>query len=122
MPAAQDIREDRELLKFVYAAFNRRDIDAILPKMHPQIEWPNGMEGGWVHGREGVREYWTRQWGVVDPYVEPVSMEAAEDGRTIVHVHQMVRDLNGTLLMDRMVRHVYSIAHGLIEGMEIRES
>ena len=121
MPAAQDASQERDLLKFVYAAFNRRDIEAILPKMHPQVEWPNGMEGGWVHGREGVRAYWRRQWGVVDPHVEPVSIEAADDGRTIVNVHQMVRDLTGTVLMDRMVLHVYSIADGLIERMEIHD-
>src|SRR5215831_6060297 len=122
MPAAQNVSEERDLLKFVYAAFNRREIDAILLKMHPQVEWPNGMEGGWVHGREGVREYWSRQWKVVDPHVDPVSIEAAEDGRTVVNVHQMVRDLKGTVLMDRMVQHVYSIAGGLIVGMEIREA
>ena len=44
MPAAHDITQERDLLNFVYAAFNRRDIDAILPKMHPEVEWPNGME------------------------------------------------------------------------------
>jgi len=122
MPAARDIREERDLLQFVYAAFNRREIDAILAKMHPQVEWPNGMEGGWVHGHEGVRAYWKRQWGVVDPQVEPMSMEAGGDGRTIVNVHQIVRDLKGTVLMDRMVQHVYRISGGLIEKMEIRES
>jgi len=122
MPTVQDITGERDLLKSVYAAFNRRDIDAILPRMHPQVEWPNGMEGGWVHGHEGVRAYWKRQWGVVDPQVEPMSMEAGGDGRTIVNVHQIVRDLKGTVLMDRMVQHVYRISGGLIEKMEIRES
>jgi limonene-1,2-epoxide hydrolase len=121
VPTVHDITEERDLLRFVYAAFNRRDIDAILRRMHPQVEWPNGMEGGWVHGHEAVRSYWTRQWGLVDPHVEPVSMEASEDGRTIVNVHQMVRDLKGTMLIDRMVQHVYSISDGVIERMEIRE-
>ena len=121
MPAAQNISKDLDLLKYVYAAFNRRDIDAILPKMHQDVEWPNGMEGGWVHGREGVRAYWTRQWGMVDPHVEPVSIEPADDGRAIVNVHQVVKDLRGTVLIDRMVQHVYSISDGLITRMEIRE-
>ena len=121
MQAAHDMARERDLLTFVYAAFNRRDIDAILPKMHPDVEWPNGMEGGWVHGREGVRAYWTRQWGMVDPNVEPVSIEPAEDGRAIVNVHQVVRDLKGAVLMDRMVQHIYSIRDGLIQRMEIRE-
>lgn len=119
--AARDVSEERDLLKFVYAAFNRREIEAILPRMHPDVEWPNGMEGGWVHGHAGVRAYWTRQWGVVDPHVDPISIEAAQDGRAIVNVHQVVKDLKGTVLMDRMVQHVYSIAGGLIERMEIRE-
>jgi len=39
----------------------------------------------------------------------------------MVHVHQVVRDLAGTVLLDRMVEHVYSINNGLIGRMEIRE-
>ena len=120
-PEVRDISKERELLSFVYAAFNRRDIEPILAGMDPEVEWPNGMEGGWVHGREGVRAYWTRQWKMIDPHVEPVSIEATADGRAIVNVHQVVKDLDGTVLMDRMVQHVYSIADGLIERMEIRE-
>ena len=121
MPVAQDISKERDLLKLVYAAFNRRDIDAILPRMKSDVHWPNGMEGGWVHGHEGVRAYWTRRWGLIDPQVEPVSIEAADNGRVTVNVHQVVRDLAGTVLMDRTVQHVYSFSDGLILGMEIRE-
>lgn len=121
MPPTHDISKERELLDFVYAAFNRREIDAILPRMHPDVEWPNGMEGGWVHGREAVRAYWTRQWGMVDPHVEPVSIETAPDGGIAVQVKQVVRDLNGKVLLDRMVEHIYTITGGLIERMDIRE-
>jgi limonene-1,2-epoxide hydrolase len=121
MSAARDISQERDLLKFVYSAFNRRDIDAILPRMHPEVEWPNGMEGGWVHGREGVRAYWTRRWGIVDPHVEAVSVEPTDDARVVVQVHQVVRDMAGSVLMDRMVEHVYTIGDGLIQRMDIRE-
>ena len=121
MTPAQGISKECDLLRFVYGAFNRREIDAILPKMDPEVEWPNGMEGGWVHGREGVRAYWTRQWGMVDPHVEPVGFEPADDGRVVANVHQVVRDLAGTVLLDRMVQHVYSIQGGLIQRMDIRE-
>ena len=121
MPLAQDISKECDLLKLVYAAFNRRDIDAILPRMKSDVHWPNGMEGGWVHGHEGVRAYWTRQWGLIDPQVEPISIEAADDGRVTVNVHQVVRDLAGLVLMDRIVQHIYSFSDGLIGGMEIRE-
>ncbi len=39
------------LLERIYAAFNARDIDAVLAVMHPNVEWPNGMEGGSVYLR-----------------------------------------------------------------------
>jgi ketosteroid isomerase-like protein len=119
--AVESFSKQRELLGFVYEAFNRRDIDAILPLMHPEVEWPNGMEGGWVHGRKGVRAYWTRQWSTIDPHVEPVRFEADTNGGIVLHVHQVVRDLAGTVLVDRMVQHAYLISDGLIRRMDIRE-
>ena len=118
---ARDISKERELLIFVYDAFNRRDIEPILAVMHPELEWPNGMEGGWVYGREGVRTYWARQWGMLDPHVKPIQFEGDCDGRIIVDVHQVVRDLQGTVLMDRMVQHVYQICDRMILRMDIRE-
>jgi nuclear transport factor 2 (NTF2) superfamily protein len=110
-----------ELLKKAYAAFNSRDIEGALSTMKPDVEWPNGMEGGFVHGHEGVRAYWTRQWGMIDPHVDPVSFEADDQGRIAVGVHQVVRDLSGKVLADRMVRHVYSFDSGLICHMDIHE-
>ncbi len=62
---------DRELLTRAYDAFNARDVDAAVAAMHPDVDWPNGMEGGRVHGHRGVRDYWTRQWRSIDPRVEP---------------------------------------------------
>ncbi len=109
------------LLKQAYAAFNARDMDGALSTMHSDVEWPNGMEGGTVHGHEGVREYWTRQWGMINPHVDPVSFELDSSGNVVVGVHQVVRDLSGKVLVDRMVEHVYEVKHGLIQSMTIRE-
>lgn len=110
-----------ELLQRAYAAFNARDLDGALATMQPDVAWPNGMEGGTVHGHEGVRAYWTRQWGMIDPHVEPVSFKADESGRIAVSVHQVVRELSGKVLVDRMVEHVYTLRHGLIQSMDILE-
>jgi ketosteroid isomerase-like protein len=110
-----------KLLQRAYAAFNARDIDGALATMRPDVVWPNGMEGGTVHGHEGVRSYWTRQWGMIDPHVDPVSFSEDESGRIVVEVHQLVRDLTGKQLLDRMVQHVYTLRDGLIRSMDIRE-
>jgi hypothetical protein len=120
-PVKSVAESDVALLKRAYEAFNARDIDGALATMQPDVEWPNGMEGGTVHGHTGVREYWTRQWGVLDPHVAPVSFAADEQGRIVVDVHQVVHDISRKLLLDRIVQHVYSIEAGLIRNMQIRE-
>jgi ketosteroid isomerase-like protein len=110
-----------KLLQRAYAAFNARDIVGALATMRPDVVWPNGMEGGTVHGHDGVRAYWTRQWGMVDPHVEPKTFDVDSDGRIVVGVYQVVRDLSGKVLLDRMVDHVYTLKNGLIQSMDIRE-
>ena len=110
-----------DLLTKAYEVFNARDIDTALTLMHPDVDWPNGWEGGRVYGHSGVRDYWTRQWEAIDPYVEPRGFSTDESGRTVVDVHAVVRDLEGNILADHMVQHVYLIEDGLIRSMEIRE-
>lgn len=109
----------QELLTQAYRDFNARRIDAVLARMHPDVVWPNGMAGGFVYGHEGVRDYWTRQWAIFDPQVEPVEIEQDPGGRWVVEVHQVVRDLAGKLLSDAMVRHIYQIRDGLVQRMDI---
>jgi ketosteroid isomerase-like protein len=110
-----------ELIRRAYRAFNARDIDGALATMQPDVEWPNGMEGGTVHGHAGVRQYWTRQWSMISPHVEPMTFHVDDAGRVLVGVHQVVRDLAGNVLLDRMVEHLYLLEGELIRSMEIRE-
>jgi hypothetical protein len=108
-----------ELLQRAYDAFNARDIDAALALMHPEVDWPNGFEGGREHGHEAVRAYWTRQWAQVDSHVDPLSFTEAPDGRVIVDVHQTIRELDGTLRGEAQVTHVYTVRDGLVARMDI---
>lgn len=111
----------QDLLTQAYSDFNKRDINAVLAAMHPQVEWANGMEGGYFYGHEAVRDYWTRQWNLVDPHVEPRSFQLDENQRIIVDVHQVVRDLAGNVLVDQSVQHLYTFEDGLIRRMDIQE-
>ncbi len=113
---------DRETrLGLTYAAFNARDIDAVLAQMVEDVDWPNAWEGGRIRGREAVRDYWTRQWAEVDPKVEPTSFTHRPDGSIAVEAHQVVRGLDGTLLDERDVRHVYVFRGDLVARMDIEE-
>jgi hypothetical protein len=80
------------------------------------------MEGGHVHGRDGVRSYWTRQWAMVDPHVKPVAFSTGPDGQVVVEVHQVVRNLQGDVLVDQMVGHIFRIENGLVKRFDIRGS
>lgn len=110
------------VIEAAYAAFNRRDIDAVLALMRSDVDWPNGMDGTRVHGHQAVRAYWTYQWGVIDPHVEPTNIHDGADGNTVVDVHQVVRDLSGNTLFDATIRHIYRIEDGLIVRMDIESS
>lgn len=111
-----------EGLRALYRAFNDRDIERALAGMAPDVAWPNGWEGGHVHGREGVRDYWTRQWAAIDPHVEPVEVVVEPDGRVAVLVDQVVRDLEGTVVAGGRVVHAYRLSGGLVTEMEIRDA
>jgi hypothetical protein len=115
------MKEREEFIQQMYSAFNARDIDVALSAMHTDVEWPNGMEGGYVYGHDGVRAYWTRQWQQIDPHVDPVRIDFDESGRVTVEVHQVVKDLAGNIMVDGTVQHVYHIENGLIRTMEIRK-
>jgi ketosteroid isomerase-like protein len=112
--------DEVDLLKRVYDRFNARDMKTVLAAMHEDVIWANGMEGGHVHGRDEVRGYWTRQWTMIDPHVEPVAFAQGSEGEVVVEIHQVVRDLNGNLLADKMVGHVFRIENGLIKRFDIR--
>ncbi len=110
------------LIADAYSAFNRRDIDSALSLMSESVSWPKASEGGRVAGKEEIRDYWTRQWKEFDPHVEPVEVIEREGGKTEVKVHQLVKTLSGDVLSDTEVWHVYTIANGLIERMDVIDS
>lgn len=111
----------RESISRAYAAFNRRDVDAALVLMSEDVSWPKASEGGRVVGKHAIRDYWTRQWTEFDPRVDVLEIVEREAGAVDVRVHQLVKSVQGDVLSDTEVRHVYTVANGLIERMDIEE-
>jgi ketosteroid isomerase-like protein len=107
------------LLQRLYDRFNARDIEAVLATLHDDVQWANGWEGGYVAGREGVRQYWLRQWESIDPHVAPVGFSTGPQGEIVATIHQVVRDRDGKLLADKVVQHVFRIQDGRIKRFDI---
>jgi hypothetical protein len=112
----------QKLIAQAYSAFNHRDIDSALALMSENVSWPKASEGGRVVGKEEIRAYWSRQWKEFDPHVEPLEVIDREGGSTDVKVHQLVKNLRGDVLSNSEVWHVYTIANGLIERMDLKGS
>ena len=118
-----------EILKRIYDRFNARDIDAVLAALADDVAWANGMEGGHVHGREAVLAYWTRQWTMVSPHVEPVRFHRAVDDAIVAEVRQSIYDLEGKPLQgqthglkDKTVGHVFRFRDGKVTRFDIQDA
>lgn len=120
---------DIAILERLYDRFNARDIDGVLVALADDVAWANGMDGGHVHGHEGVRAYWTRQWGMIDPHVAPVGFTRTADGALIAEVIQTIRDLDGNPLQgqdhglkDKTVGHVFRLRGGKVVRFDIQDA
>src|SRR5262245_61781944 len=114
--------ERAERIRELYSAFNARDIEAVLAAMSDDVDWPNAWEGGRLAGREAVRGYWVRQWAAIDPHVQPLAVTERADGRVAVDVLQTVRSLDGAILAEGSVVHVYAFSGDLISRMDVEEA
>ena len=110
---------NEELIKHLYDRFNARDMEAVLSTLAEDVAWANGMKGTHEHGPEAIRKYWTHQWSVINPHVEPVHISQAADDSMVVEVHQVVHDLKGQLLIDETVKHVFRLEGGRVKRFDI---
>lgn len=122
LPGVLTMRENQQFLQYLYEAFNKGEIETIISVMHPDVKWANGVEGGFVYGRDAVREYWTNQYKVIQVQLETLKFETDENNRNIVTVHQIVRDLQGNLLADATIQQIFTIENNLISLYEIGET
>ena len=113
------MKDSKTVIEQAYSAFNRRDIDAALALMTQDVSWPKASEGGKVVGTEEIRAYWTRQWREFDPHVEPLAMTEEDGGKTRVRVRQLVKSVQGDILSDSEVLHVFTVTSGLISAMDL---
>jgi hypothetical protein len=109
----------KTVIEQAYSAFNKRDIDGALALMTEDVSWPKASEGGRVVGKKEIRAYWTRQWREFDGRVEPLAITEVDGGKIRVRVHQLVKNLQGEVLWDGEVLHVFTVNSGFIAAMTL---
>jgi hypothetical protein len=113
---------NQQFLQDLYESFNKGEIETIISVMRPDVKWANGVEGGFVYGRDAVREYWINQYKVIQVQLEILKFETDENNRNVVTVHQVVRDLKDNLLADSTIQQIFTIEDGLISLYEIGDT
>jgi ketosteroid isomerase-like protein len=111
--------ERTAMLEDVYRALNRRDLDAFLAHVAPGVEWPDETTGGRLHGRDAVRAYLQKQWKEIDAKVEPMRINLTPDGSAHVLVDRLVRALDGEILQNLRVEHVFEFDGAFISRMTV---
>ncbi|WP_406219033.1 nuclear transport factor 2 family protein [Streptomyces canus] len=119
MPAAQEA-----LLRRMYDVFATDEREALVPHcLAPDVDWPNMLDGGRLHGREAVRAYWARQFAAGHPLVrlEWLGSDGLA-GAVAVTVQLGVRDASGERWTRETVEHVHRFGEdGLVVRMDVRE-
>jgi hypothetical protein len=109
----------KALLTRLYAAFNDRDVATLVGGMHPDVSWPNFLEGGRVEGREALTRYWAGQFAIVTPEASPIEMLELPDGRIVVRLHYVIKaNEGGGVWTDEITSNTFTFAGDEIIRMD----
>ncbi|MEU9174170.1 nuclear transport factor 2 family protein [Streptomyces sp. NPDC048420] len=122
--ATEGVPTAREaLLRRMYEVFATDERDAFVPHcLAPDVDWPNMLDGGRLHGREAVRAYWARQFAAGHPLVRLEGLRSDGAAEAVhVTVRLGMRDARGERWAEETVEHVYWFGEdGLVARMDVR--
>lgn len=110
--------DHKALLTSLYEAFNRKDIEAVVASMHPDVSWPDLFGEGRRSGRDALRAMWRDQFSKIDPEATPISITTLQDGRVEVTLAYVVRTLDGKLFTEEVTTNTYRFRDDLVISME----
>lgn len=119
MTTREPSAEHQVLLLRAYHAYNAQDLDRLMAFVGDDVDWPDDR-GGRLRGRQALAAYWTEQWTRVRVHDQPVALRHLDDGRTAVHVSQVVRSLDGTVVSTGEFTHLHRIDGERIARLDIR--
>jgi ketosteroid isomerase-like protein len=116
-------RPSADLIADVLAAWNRRDLDALLACVHPAVEYvnaPSAIEPGTRSGRAEVGEVFRKQWEGLGHDARLDVDELHPVGADVVTVSRLSRTLPGsTTRFDARAALRWSFRDGLVARIEV---
>jgi ketosteroid isomerase-like protein len=103
-------RDNVELVRRAYEAFNRRDMIALSALLHPEMELLTTVEAH--QGAEGVLE-WVRQTdAVIEGFAITVEEVVDLGDQVIAGVHERGRGKDSGIEIEQRFTHVWSVQEG----------
>lgn len=103
----------------LWQALNARDLDAATALLHPDVEWFDMLHEETLHGREAVRGFWERAFGIIKARSTLLNVETDDEGRILVTVLHSVSSLADRPWTEEKVTHIYSFRDNLISRMDV---
>lgn len=72
------------LVREAYDRFNDADISGLIDLLDPDVELPDVLSGGTIRGTEAIRQYWEREFELVEPSI--LASEIVEVGDAVLVV------------------------------------
>ena len=116
-------RQNLDVVRTVYAAFDRGDVEAILAQLDPEVSWrtpgaPDLPSGGLRHGIPAVREFFPLLLNTFDvAEFQPQDFLAAGDKVVVLGTSREGPKGSGRLVDFRWV-HVFTFRNGRIVAFE----
>ncbi|NBB16228.1 hypothetical protein GVN21_12750 [Caulobacter sp. SLTY] len=108
----------KALLTRFYKALDQRDVEGIVATLHPDVDFPDQIDGGRRRGVAALRDYWTNAFTMIHAISTPSAFKALGDSAMLATVHHHVSSLAGKLWYEGTVQYRFEFRDGLIVRMD----
>lgn len=108
-----------QIIRDSYAAFNAGDLEKASALIAENVEWPNQLDGGMLHGRNEVVRYWQRLGRTQPHEYEVMHCDTEAENTVVVTLIRTVKSPDNTPLSRGLLRHRYTFHGGMVIRMEL---
>ena len=106
------------VLRRLHEAFNRRDFEALVQLVHPNIEFVRTGGQSSIKGVAALRE-WMEPDAIEEQHFEPLDFRVKGD-KVLVRVHATGRGAGSGIEIDAVISAVYTLDdHGLVKEAQV---
>jgi ketosteroid isomerase-like protein len=113
-------KENVELVRSVFEAYNRRDFDAALAVGHDSISWRTlfSVETDVLRGKQEIRVAWERQIEALDVHIDVVELTPLDETRVLAVGKWRGRGSESGAPVEQTAVQVFTVEDGRLRSVE----